>query len=136
MLVVVGLAGVAINPLVGIAVLVVGAVALVGLLPMVEVTETAVRYRGLLGTVVLAVPEITEARLRRVPFGGPRPPGRRVRLGRLSTRPIRLRLAAGEETLQLTVAYWRDWSDLVERVLSVTGIEADVRTAGRIERYG
>ena len=90
----------------------------------------------LFGTVVLAVPQITEVRLRRVPLGGPRPPRRAGRPGRLSIRPIRLRVVAGEETLQLTVACWRHWADLVERILIVTGIEADVRTLGRIERYG
>lgn len=135
-LVLLGLAAVAVSPPVGLAVLVVGAIAATALVPMVEVTETAVRFRGLFGTVVLAVPQITEVRLRRVPLGGPRPPRRAGRPGRLSIRPIRLRVVAGEETLQLTVACWRHWADLVERILIVTGIEADVRTLGRIERYG
>lgn len=135
-LVVLGLAAVAVSPPLGIAVLVVGAVASAALVPMVEITESAVRYRGLLGTVVLVVPEITEVRLRRVAVGGPRPPGRSLHLGPLSSRPIRLRVVAGEETLQLTVAYWSHWADLVEQALTVTGIEPDVRTVGRIQRYG
>ena len=135
-LVVLGLAAVAVSPPLGIAVLVVGAAALAALVPMVEVTESAVRYRGLLGTVVLVVPEITEVRLRRVPLGGPRPPRRAGRPGPLSKGPIRLRVVAGEETLQLTVAYWSRWADLVEQALTVTGIEPDVRTVGRIQRYG
>jgi hypothetical protein len=131
-----GLAAVAVSVPLGIAVLVLGAAASVALVPMVEVTERAVRYRGLLGTVVIAVPDVLDVRLRRVAAGPPRPPGRSFRVGPFSSRPIRLRVVAGEETLQLTVAWWGRWPDLVVRLLTVSGIEPDVRTVGRLERYG
>ena len=138
-LVLLGLAAVAVSPPVGIAVLVVGASASVTLVPMVEVTEQAIRYRAVLGSVVLAVPDVLDVRLRRVALGPPRPPrpsGRAPGTGPFSHRPIRLRVVAGDDSIQLTVVWWSHWPDLVVRALEVSGIEPDVRTVGRLERYG
>jgi hypothetical protein len=134
-----GLLVTAFSAKVGVAVLVVGAVGLLALIPMVEVTERSVRYRGLLGGVEIDLDEITDVRLRRVALGPPRPPrpsGRGLRVGPLAHKPIRLRIVGADETIQLTVGLWHRWSDLVLRVFTVTGMEPDARTAARLERYG
>jgi hypothetical protein len=138
-LVLLGLLVTAVSVTGGLAVVIVGGAALAGLVPMLEVTDQGVRYRGLVGGLEVDLDEITDVRLRRVALGPPRPPrpsGRGLLGGPFARKPIRLRIVGGEETIQLTVGLWHRWPDLVVRVLEVTGIEPDSRTAGRLERYG
>jgi len=114
----------------------IGAVISLSWLPKVEIGNDVVRGRGLVGTTVIPYDEVREIRLRRVPFGPPRPPHRSYRFGRLSTTPIRLRIIGDEEMIQLTAALWADWPALVRVMLSLPDVESDARTRGRLDRYG
>ena len=69
-------------------------------------------------------------RLRRVPFGPPRPPHRSYRFGRFSTTPIRLRIIGDEEMIQLTAVLWANWPALVRVVLSLPGVRVRLPHAG------
>ena len=93
--------------------------------------------RGITSTTVIPIRRVREVRLRRVPFGPPRPPHRSYRIGRFSTTPIRLRIIGDEdEMIQLTAALWADWPALVRVCLTVPGVQSDSRTRGRLDRYG
>jgi hypothetical protein len=131
-----GLGAIGLNLVLGVVVMLAGALLCVAWVPKVDCTRSFVRYRGPLETMTLAFADVSEVRLRRVPFGRPRPPGRTLRFGRFSTIPIRLRVVAGEEMIQLTVVFWGDWGDLVRAMLAIPGIESDARTRGRLDRYG
>jgi hypothetical protein len=122
--------------LAGAALVVLGVVLALAWLPKVEVGPDAIRARGLAGMTVIPLDRIREVRLRRVPFGRPRPPHRSYRIGRLSTTPIRLRIVGDEEMIQLTAVLWGDWPALVRVVLQLPGVQSDSRTRGRLDRYG
>jgi hypothetical protein len=113
-----------------------GAVVALSWLPKVEVGDDLVRARGLAGTTVIPFAEIREVRLRRVPFGPPRPPHRSYRIGPLSTTPIRLRIIGAEDMVQLTAVLWANWPALVRVMLTLPGVQSDSRTRGRLDRYG
>jgi hypothetical protein len=134
--VVAGLALVATGAVAGIVVVLLGLAISVVWLLRVEVGPDTVSARGVTGTIVIPIAAVREVRLRRVPFGPPRPPHRSYRIGRLSTTPIRLRLVAEGEMIQLTVAMWDHWPALVRIFLNVPGVESDARTRGRLDRYG
>jgi len=102
----------------------------------IEVGDDVVVARGFVGATEIRFDEIREVRLRRVPFGPPRPPHRSYRVGRFSTTPIRLRIIADDEMIQLTAALWANWPALVRVVLNIPGVESDSRTRGRLDRYG
>jgi len=131
-----GVAIVAAGSAAGVVVAIVGAVVSLSWRPRIEVGDDAVRARALVGTTVIPYDEIREVRLRRVPFGPPRPPHRSYRIGRFSTTPIRLRIIGVDDMIQLTVGLWSDWPALVRVVLSLPGVESDSRTRGRLDRYG
>jgi hypothetical protein len=105
-------------------------------LPKVEVGNEVVRARGLVGTTFIPYVDVREVRLRRVPFGPPRPPHRSYRIGPFSTTPIRLRIIGDEEMIQLTAVLWSDWPTLVRVMLTVPGVHSDTRTRSRLDRYG
>jgi len=135
-MIVLGLAAVAVSPPLGIFGLLVGAVLAVAWIPRVEIGESSVRFRGVARTITIAAADVSEIRLRRVPFGPPRPPHRSIRVGPFSSTPIRLRVIGGDEMIQLTVVAWERWPTLVRQLLTLPGIEIDPRTVGRLERYG
>jgi hypothetical protein len=126
---------VAVSP-VGAPLAVAGALATLSWRYKVEVGNDIVRARGLAGMTEIAYDEVREVRLRRVPFGPPRPPHRSYRIGRLSTTPIRLRIIGDDDMIQLTAALWSNWPTLVRVVLEVPGVESDSRTRSRLDRYG
>jgi hypothetical protein len=133
------LAGVAIlasGSIVGVPLVAVGLLVSLAWLPKVEVGNDVVRARGLVGTTEIPYDDVREVRLRRVPFGPPRPPHRSYRIGRFSTTPIRLRIIGGEDMIQLTAVMWADWPALVRVVLGLPGVQSDSRTRGRLDRYG
>ena len=131
-----GVAIVVAGSMLGVAVAVLGAIVTLAWLPKVEVGNDIVRARGLVGTTIIPFSEVREVRLRRVPFGPPRPPHRSYRIGRLSTTPIRLRIIGDDDMIQLTAALWASWPALVRVVLNLPGVESDSRTRGRLDRYG
>jgi hypothetical protein len=131
-----GVAVVASGTVIGVALVIVGLALLAAWRPRIEVGHDVVRARGLVGTTVIRCDDIHEVRLRRVPFGPPRPPHRSYRIGRFSTTPIRLRIVGGEDMIQLTAALWSDWPALVRVVLALPGVQSDSRTRGRLDRYG
>jgi hypothetical protein len=88
------------------------------------------------GTTVIAYADVHEIRLRRVPFGPPRPPHRSYRIGPFSTTPIRLRIIGDEDMIQLTAVVWANWPTLVRVLLTVPGVQSDTRTRSRLDRYG
>jgi len=125
----------AVSP-VGVAVAVVGAACLPALRCKVEVGDDVVVGRGLVGSTVIPFDQVREIRLRRVPFGPPRPPHRSYRIGPFSTTPIRLRIVGNDDMIQLTAVLWANWPALVRVVLGIPGVESDARTRGRLDRYG
>jgi hypothetical protein len=131
-----GVAIVAAGTVAGVAVAVVGATMSLSWRLRIEVGDDIVRSRGLLDTTVIPYDEIREVRLRRVPFGPPRPPHRSYRIGRFSTTPIRLRIIGADDMIQLTAVLWANWPALVRVVLVLPGVESDTRTRGRLDRYG
>ena len=131
-----GAAVVATGSVAGVALVLVGAALTSSWRPKIEVGNDVVRARGFVGTTVIRYDDIREVRLRRVPFGPPRPPHRSYRIGRLSTTPIRLRIVGGDDMIQLTAALWADWPALVRVMLAVPGVQSDSRTRGRLDRYG
>jgi hypothetical protein len=135
------LAGIALGaaaaaPVVGAAVAVLGVVCLPAWRCRVEVGNDVVLARGFVGSTEIPFATVREVRLRRVPFGPPRPPHRSYRIGPFSTTPIRLRIVGDDDMIQLTAALWASWPALVRVVLSIPGVEADSRTRGRLDRYG
>jgi hypothetical protein len=131
-----GIALVAVGSTLGIVVAAVGAIVSLSWRPRVEVGNDVVRARALVGTTVIPYDEIHEVRLRRVPFGPPRPPHRSYRIGHFSTTPIRLRIIGDDDMIQLTAALWSNWPALVRVVLALPGVASDPRTRGRLDRYG
>jgi hypothetical protein len=132
-----GVGLVATGVLAGAVLAVVGLLVSLSWLPRVEIGNEVVRARGLVGTTVIRFDDVREVRLRRVPFGPPRPPHRSYRVGRFSTTPIRLRIiGADDDMVQLTAALWSNWPALVRVVLTIPGVESDARTRGRLDRYG
>ena len=131
-----GLGVLAAGSLAGASAALLGAIVSLAWLPRVEVGADAVRARGLVGTTVIKVDGVREIRLRRVPFGPPRPPHRSYRIGRFSTTPIRLRIIGDEDMIQLTAVLWDNWPALVRVMLTLPGVESDARTRGRLDRYG
>ena len=131
-----GAAIVGLGSLAGIPVLLLGLILSLSWLPKVEVGDEIVRARGLVGTTVIADADVREVRLRRVPFGPPRPPHRSYRIGRFSTTPIRLRIIGDEDMIQLTAVLWANWPALVRVMLTLPGVQSDARTRSRLDRYG
>jgi hypothetical protein len=126
---------IAVSP-VGAVVAVVGVLCLPAWRYRIEVGNDVVLARGFVGATEIRFDDVREVRLRRVPFGPPRPPHRSYRIGRFSTTPIRLRIIGADEMIQLTAALWANWPALVRVVLSIPGVESDSRTRGRLDRYG
>jgi hypothetical protein len=124
------------SPPAGVVLVALGAVVALSWLPKVEVGDDLVRARGLVGSTVIPYADIHEVRLRRVPFGPPRPPHRSYRIGRFSTTPIRLRIIGSDEMIQLTAVLWGNWPALVRVMLTLPGVQSDSRTRGRLDRYG
>jgi len=131
-----GVAIVVAGSILGVAVAVLGAIVTLAWLPKVAEGADVVRARGLVGTTTIPFSEVREVRLRRVPFGPPRPPHRSYRIGRLSTTPIRLRIIGDDDMIQLTAALWASWPALVRVMLTVPHVQSDSRTRGRLDRYG
>ena len=136
LLVVAGVAIFAAGSNAGAAVGLLGVLVSLSWLPRVEVGDDVVRARGIVGTTVIPYAEIREVRLRRVPFGPPRPPHRSYRIGRFSTTPIRLRIIGDDEMVQLTTVLWAGWPALVRVMLTLPDVQSDSRTRGRLDRYG
>jgi hypothetical protein len=131
-----GIALMAVGALPGVVLVLVGVAFGAAWVPRVEVGPDVVSARGLTRTTVIPITSVREIRLRRVPFGPPRPPHRSYRFGRFSTTPIRLRIVGDEDMIQLTVALWDHWPALVRIFLTVPGVESDTRTRSRLDRYG
>ena len=132
----IGMALVATGSLLGLAVIVVGAIDGLVWLPRVELDSRRLRYRGIREVVEMPLDREIELRLRRVPFGPPRPPHRAYRIGRFASTPIRLRITSGADQVQLTIAYWEHWPGLVRALLTMPTVTTDSRTRGRLDRYG
>ncbi len=136
LVVIAGVALLVTGSIVGAAVVVLGVLVSLSWLPKVEVGDEVVRARGLVGTTVIPYADVREVRLRRVPFGPPRPPHRSYRVGRFSTTPIRLRIVGDDEMIQLTTVVWDSWPALVRVLLTLPDVQSDSRTRGRLDRYG
>jgi hypothetical protein len=128
--------GAVVSTVVGVAVGALGVLCLPAWRYRIEVGNDVVLARGFVGATEIPFGEIREVRLRRVPFGPPRPPHRSYRIGPFSTTPIRLRIIGDDDMIQLTAALWASWPALVRVVLSIPGVESDSRTRGRLDRYG
>ena len=114
-----------------------GLALLVAWIPRIEADATEIRIRRLRGSEAIPLATVDEIRLRRVPFGPPRPVRRNYRIGRFCTTPIRFRIICKEITLvQITVVWWDHWPKLVRYVLSLPNVGSDGRTRGRLDRYG
>jgi len=135
-LLLVGVALVAAVSPVGAVIAIAGVLCLPAWRYRVEVGNDVLVARGFVGATEIPFDGIREIRLRRVPFGPPRPPHRSYRIGRFSTTPIRLRIIGDDDMIQLTAALWANWPALVRVVLGIPGVESDSRTRGRLDRYG
>ena len=126
----------AVSSVVGVGVTVLGVLCLPAWRYRIEVGNDVIVARGFVGATEIPFGDVREVRLRRVPFGPPRPPHRSYRIGRFSTTPIRLRIIGADDMIQLTAALWASWPALVRVVLNLPGVESDSRTRGRLDRYG
>ncbi len=135
-LVLIGIAVVSTGSLLGIALIGLGGVTLLNWLPRVELDARRVRYRGIRAVVEIRLDREIELRLRRVSYGPPRPPHRVYRAGRFASAPIRLRVTADDDRIQLTIAWWDGWPALVRALLTVPSVSTDNRSRGRLDRYG
>lgn len=137
LLIVAGVLGVAARFMPAAALAVLGIVCLAVWIPRIEVDATELRIRGLRTKLAIPLADIEDCRLRRVPFGRPRPARRSYRFGRFCTTPLRFRVERSGITLtQITIVWWESWPTLVRFILSIPEMGSDSRTRGRLERYG
>lgn len=136
-LIVVGVLGAAAGFLAAAVLVPLGMALSVTWIPRIEIDANEFRVRGLRTKMVIPLMDIEECRLRRVPFGRPRPARRSYRFGRFRTTPIRFRVMRSGITLtQITTVWWDNWATLVRFVLSIPDMGSDSRTRGRLDRYG
>lgn len=132
----IGMSVVATGSLLGVVLVALSGVVFLNWIPRVELDARRLRYRGIRAVVEIRLDREIELRLRRVSYGPPRPPHRVYRAGRFASAPIRLRVTAGEDRVQLTIAWWDGWPALVRALLTVPTVSTDSRTRGRLDRYG